>query len=65
MTEGKSRHDWNQTADLLALTANCHRDPKKSRPFVRGDFHPDVAQSAKQPVETTSDISILKVFVEK
>jgi hypothetical protein len=33
--------EWNQTASLMALIANCHRDPKKrSDPFTPTDFNP-------------------------
>ncbi len=32
---------WNHTSVLLALQANCHRDPKKRRrPYSARDFHP-------------------------
>lgn len=41
MAEHRVRHEWNMAADLMALVANCHRDPKrKPAPFVREDFHP-------------------------
>lgn len=31
---------WNHTAQLLAMTANVHRDPKKTPVFSPQDFHP-------------------------
>lgn len=40
MAEGRARLEWAQTAALLALTANCHRDPKKGRPLTPDDFNP-------------------------
>ena len=69
MAEGKRRHDWDQTSNLLALLANCHRDPKKTRPFTWQNFHPMEAESATRPCKgikiTSANISILKhVFVD-
>ena len=41
MAEGRQKHDWGQTASMLALIANCHRDPKKRpRPFAPDEFMP-------------------------
>jgi hypothetical protein len=41
MADARRRHDWDQTAELLALLANAHRDPKKRRrPYSSADFHP-------------------------
>lgn len=41
MVEARSAAQWNHTAALLALVANCHRDPKKRpRPFTPRTFHP-------------------------
>jgi hypothetical protein len=40
MADAASRDRWQHTASLMALLANCHRDPKKSRAFRPKDFHP-------------------------
>ena len=40
MAEGKSREHWNHTAALLAMLANTHRDPKKTRAVKPRDLHP-------------------------
>lgn len=47
MYEARVEHDthlikasWQQTASLMALTANCHRDPKKSKAYKPDDFNP-------------------------
>ena len=41
MQLGRRRDDWSRTASLMALLANCHRDPKKMRrPFDLLDFLP-------------------------
>ncbi|MEM8739468.1 MAG: hypothetical protein AAGG38_13475 [Planctomycetota bacterium] len=48
MAEGRRRHDWDQTAELLALLANVHRDTKKRpRPYPSSWFHP--LRSANSP----------------
>ena len=32
---------WDHTASILVVYANCHRDPeKKKRPYELHDFHP-------------------------
>ncbi len=40
MAEGHGRDEWGRLSVLLALTANCHRDPKKHRAFRPSDFDP-------------------------
>ena len=41
MAEGRQKAEWGQTATILALMANCHRDPKKRpRPFAPDEFMP-------------------------
>ena len=40
MAEAKQRSDWLRTSALMALLANAHRDPKKSRAFKPADFDP-------------------------
>lgn len=40
MTEARGREAWDHTAQLLALTFNIHRDPKKGRPTKPADWHP-------------------------
>lgn len=46
MARGRERSEWNRTADLMALTANCHRG-KGTRRYRRRDFHP-LAPRAKR-----------------
>lgn len=36
----RQTHDWNQTADTMALLANIHRDVKATAAYSRADFHP-------------------------
>ena len=41
MHEARRRNEWAHTANLMALIANCHRDPKRrARPFDAVDFLP-------------------------
>jgi hypothetical protein len=64
MAEAKAQHDWARNAALMALIANAHRDPKKSRPFTPKDFNPVAVEARRRPVPKTRDLRILKqVFV--
>ena len=61
MAEARARDEWGRTSALMALLANCHRDPKKTRAFRPRDFDP-FAQPTR-PVKV--DISVLKdVFID-
>ena len=41
MYEATRREQWGHTANVMALLANCHRDPKRlRRPFHMADFLP-------------------------
>ncbi|MCE9530349.1 MAG: hypothetical protein K8T89_04340 [Planctomycetes bacterium] len=40
MAEAECRQRWSHTSSILAMLANAHRDPKKSRPFKPADFNP-------------------------
>ena len=65
MTEAKAVGEWAQTSAVLALIANAHRDPKKSRVFTPLDFNPLEARKRKQVTAKTNDLSFLKtVFVD-
>lgn len=57
MAEARQRHDWQIAASMLALLANCHRDPTKSRAFRPGDFDP-FAQDRGEVIP--ADIGVLK-----
>ncbi|MBI5940567.1 MAG: hypothetical protein HY859_09090 [Caulobacterales bacterium] len=64
MAEARNQERWNHTAALLALTANCHRDPKRRQPYVPADFLPKRADQA--PAVPITDLSILKtVFIDR
>lgn len=64
MAEARQSDLWNHTAALLALLANAHRDPKKTRPLKPIDFHPN-RRATPTPTAPKAPISILKqVFVD-
>jgi hypothetical protein len=58
MAEGRSRDEWARTSSLLALIANAHRDPKKTRAFKPGDFDPftKLARPLKVGVDVLKDV---------
>ena len=61
MAEARAKDEWSRMSALLALLANCHRDPKKTRAFRPCDFDP----FAKRPAPIPIDMDSLKaVFVE-
>lgn len=67
MAEGRGRLEWGQTAALLALLANAHRDPRKGRPLTPADFDPYARRGRKgrERADFKGDIGILKaVFVD-
>jgi hypothetical protein len=64
MAEARSRERWAHTSSLLALLANAHRDPKRTRAFVPADFNPHAKKA--EPVRERVNISVLKaVFVDR
>jgi hypothetical protein len=65
MAEGRGRSEWAHTASILALLANAHRDPKRTKAFAPADFNPYEARDGRKPITKTKDLSILKaVFVK-
>ncbi len=61
MAEARARNAWGRTSSLMALLANCNRDPKKSRAFRPSDFDP--FSRISQPIQ--ADFNLLReVFVK-
>jgi len=60
MAEARGRDNWAHTAVLLALLANVHRDPKKTRPFKPADFDPYSVQDKRDAALTVTDMALLK-----
>jgi len=66
LADARHRGEWNRTSAVLALLANCHRDPKKHRAFKPGDFHPQPAKQREPAPLPPADITLLKpVFVDR
>jgi len=65
MAEARSRDRWAHTSALIAMTVNCHRDAKKSRPFKPADFDPHELAKKQERVSKRDAFMMLKsVFVE-
>ena len=63
LAEARGNHDWEQTAAVLAMLANAHRDPKKRpTPFKPSDFNPFAVERAEKPKVILKDLRILKRF---
>lgn len=52
MVDGRVRHDWQRTAEVMATIINCHRDPKKGR-AVKGSDLVRFADEAEKPLPGT------------
>ena len=66
MAEARIRQEWNHTSAVLAMLANCHRDPKKSRTFRPADFHPLTRDTARRGELPRASIMLLKtIFVDQ
>jgi len=64
MAEAVSRQQWAHTSAIMCVIANCHRDPKKTRPFTPADFNPYLRR--KDVPQMKADIGVLKqVFVNR
>ena len=68
MAEAKARERWSHTSSLMALIANCNRDPKRrARPFRPDEFNPLVGRRPRTngiPIRA-DNIEDLKVFLPK
>jgi len=65
MADGQAREAWGRLSVLLALTANCHRDPKKGRAYKPRDFDPTGGEPEQVTRVTRDNIGLLKqAFVQ-
>lgn len=46
--EARIQRQWQHTAAMMSLYANCHRDPAKSKAFSPDDFMPFPVTKPKQ-----------------
>jgi len=60
MSEGRQRHDWSIASAVMAVLANIHRDPKRSRPLKPADFDPFAQRTPppKVPITVLKDVFI-------
>jgi len=60
MAEARVRDEWSRTSSLMALVANCNRDPKRTRAFRPSDFDPfaRTREPVKVGVEVLKDVFI-------
>lgn len=66
MAEARQRAAWGRTAAVLALLANCHRDPQRGRPLRPADFDPYAGRCAEPARRATVGIAALQaVFIER
>ncbi len=64
MGEARSRQYWAHTSSVLALLANLHRDPKKTRLYKPADFNPHLR--GREVTIRKVGVSVLKqVFVNQ
>jgi len=66
MAEARGSAAWDHTAAVLAMLANCHRDPKKQGLVQPSRFHPYRREEGRRGIPITSDtIGLLKkAFIE-
>lgn len=64
MASGRIEANWVPIADLLALTANCHRDPKKSPAVKPEEFGPPRRLfRIVKPRPLQGSVQALKIFL--
>jgi len=62
MEEARQRATWAPFSALMALLANCHRDPKRQRTLKPADFDP--FRRREKPLKVS--IEVLKdIFVNR
>jgi hypothetical protein len=47
MTEGRDQHVWSVASAMMALVANCHRDPKR-KALDADDFNPTLTKAERK-----------------
>lgn len=66
MAEGRLREEWRQTSHVLALLANCHRDPKRTSAFAAADFDPFAALDRAKTPRPQVGVEVLKaIFIDR
>ena len=67
MGDFRNRQEWSRTANIMALIANCNRDPKKRpAPYTPADFGPYSKAPARAGILVTKDnIGLLRAAFEQ
>jgi hypothetical protein len=69
MYAGQRRERWVHTGHVLAMLANCHRNPKRRRPFDVADFlPPDLRAGVRRSAGlrlTAGNLRMLKPLFKK
>jgi hypothetical protein len=61
MAEGKMKSLWGIASNLMALQANCNRDPKKhSAPFKPTEFNPFTQQKTEIIHDTKEAFQLMR-----
>jgi hypothetical protein len=60
MAEQRDRRNWQVASAVMALMANCNRDPKQHGPYRASDFDPYMrkANTVKAPISILKDVFI-------
>ena len=60
MSDARQRHEWSIASTLMAVLANIHRDPKRSRTLKPSDFDPFAQRTPppKVPITVLKDVFI-------
>ena len=64
MADGARRERWARTSSMMALTANCNRDPRRGRPLKPADFDP-YAEDEPPVIVTRETAQALRRAIEK
>ena len=66
MAESVARERWAHTSSVLAMLANTHRDPKKTKAFRPADFNPFEAKQKKRGIPIRADnIGVLRALTDE
>jgi hypothetical protein len=66
MAEAKSKLAWACTSAAMALLANLHRDPKRTRAFTPRDFDPHARTRTAETPAPRVGVEVLKeVFIDR
>lgn len=63
MAEGRGRLEWAQTAEVLCVLYNVHRDRKeRSKPFTADEFNPYLCgrQRRRPGMDDKADLALLR-----